>query len=191
MYFIPRNNAIYNYIAHTSSMRRYLATLFIVVFLALFFFYGISIPLNTYIAAYKAEIIRLQKQYEEMRLLGKSNKETLSLLDASKKNIGQHTVSDSDREKICSERMQWILDTIAQRGLILNSYGSCKEKDKKWYVKNSAHYQMTGSQEKILAFLKTIKEAQRLIALSHLSLRCIKDDQFQLNCDIGIITVKK
>src|SRR3990172_8431868 len=159
MYFIPRNNSVYNYIAHTSSQRRYIATFFIVASLAGICFYGIYTPLSAHIILYKAESARLQKQYAEIGQADKSGQELLLLVETGKKNIAEHAMSADKREEQCHKSMQFILDTITKSGLTLTTYGSCKDKDKAWYTKDSAHCAMTGSLEKIISFLKTIKES--------------------------------
>jgi hypothetical protein len=200
MYFISRNNTIYNYIAHTSVKRRYFATLFILAVIVIGCFYGIYMPLAAHISLYKMERARLQKQYEDNELMQKNNKELLSLVHTSKKNMSEFAVADDKKEEYCSQRMQFVFDTTTKLGLMLNGYGSCNIKDKKWYIKDSAHCQITGSLEKILSFLKTIKDSDQLIKLSHLALtrlsaiasakEGLKENTFQLSCDVGIISIK-
>lgn len=191
MYFIPRNNAIYNYIAHTDIKRRYSATLFVFAIAVTICFYGAYRPLIAHINLYKIERARLQKQCQESRDLEKSNKELFTIIETNKKNINEYVVSDDVRHAVCSQRMQFVFDTAVQAGLVLTGYVSSSEKDKKWYVKNSAHCQMTGSLEKLIAFLKVIKDSGQIITLSHLVITRVKDNLFQLSCDVGIITVKK
>ena len=191
MYFIPRNNALYNYIAHTDTKRRYTATLFALIAFAVIGFYGLYRPLAAHIAMYKIERMRLQKQYEETADLEKSNKNLLTIIHTNKKNIDEYVVADDARHEVCSQRMQFVFDAVVQAGLTLTAYGSCKEKDKKWYIKDSAHCQMTGLLEKIISFLKIIKDSGQIIRLSHLMITRVKDNAFQLSCDVGIVTVKK
>lgn len=191
MYFIPRNNVFYNYIAHTDTKRRYIATLFVLIALIVIGFYGLYRPLGKRISMYKIERARLQKQYEETGDLEKSNKDLLTIIHSNKKNIDEYVVADDARHEVCSQRMQFVFDTVAQAGLTLTAYGSCKEKDKKWYVKDSAQCQMTGSLEKMIAFLKMIKDSGQIITLSHLMINKMKDNLFQLSCDVGIVSVKK
>ena len=100
-------------------------------------------------------------------------------------------VEENKKAEECSKRMQFVFDAVAKSGLALNSYGSCKEKDKNWYVKDSSHIQVVGSMEHILSFLKTIKDSDQMIKLSHLALTRVKENSFQLSCDVGIILVKK
>lgn len=191
MYFISRNNAFYNYIAHTNTKRRYLATLLVLVVIGLIGFYGIYMPLTSHIMIYKTQLAHLQKQQHESDELRVNNKELLERIDTNKKNISGHIVADDVKENYCSERMQFVFDTIVKAGLALNSYGSCKAKDKAWYLKDSAHLQAVGSMEQILSFLKTIKYSNQLITLSHLAITRVKENVLQLSCDVAIVVVKK
>src|SRR5690348_1562272 len=131
MYFISRNNAIYSYIAHTSTMRRYIATLFFAIMMVIVGFYGIYTPLKAHITVSRLEHARLQKQYEELERVKENNKELLSLVDTRKKNINAYIVADDKRQQDCNKRMQFVFDTITQLELKLNSYDTCKVKDKK------------------------------------------------------------
>lgn len=191
MYFIPRNNAVYNYIAHTDIKRCYIATLFVLAAFGMIGFYCVYMPLAGHITLLKVEIARLQKQQEDGEQLKKSNKEFSTSIDTNKKNIGEHVVEENKKAEECSKRMQFVFDAITKSGLALSSYGSCKEKDKDWYVKDSSHIQVVGSIEQILSFLTTSKDSDQLIKLSHLVITRVKENNFQLSCDVAIILVKK
>jgi len=191
MYFIPRNNVVYNYIAHTSAERRYIATLFTVGAFLVVCFYGIYIPLKGHIAVCKIELARLRKQQEDVEVIDKNSKELLTLVHTSKKNIADRAIEPEKKEEHCHERTAFMLDAITKLGLTLNTYGLCKEKDKGWYTKDSAHCEVTGTIEKIMSLLKTIKESQHMITLSQVAITRLNNDNFQLSCDIGLITIKK
>lgn len=191
MYFIPRNNAIYNYIAHTDIKRCYIATLFILAMFGVINFYGIYMPLIANITLLQVELAHLQKQHEDSEQLKKSNKEISISIDTNKKNIADHIVADDKKEVECSKRMQFVFDMVTKSDLALNSYGLCKENDKKWYAKDSSHIQVIGSIERILSFFKTIKDSEQMIKISHLAITRMKENTFQLSCDVGIILVKK
>ncbi len=191
MYFIARNNKIYNYIAHTSTLRRYMVT---IIGIVLFFaggLYFIYYPLMSIIAVYKAERIMLQKKYDELILIKKKSDELLLSIDEHKKNIDTYALPTDKYDDNCYTKMVFVLDTIAQLGLKLNSYGSCKEKDKKWYIKNVAHFEIIGSVEKIMSFLEIIKDSRNMITISHATMTVIDDTTCQMSCDIGLIMVKK
>lgn len=190
MYFISRNNALYSYIAHTSPMRRYAATLFFIGTIVLIGFYAIYAPFRAHIVMNISERARLQKQSEEIDRVRDNNRELLIAVDTSKKNIKDLAVLDDNKEQECTKRMQFLFDTVAQLGLQLNSYASCGVKDKKWYTKDRAHLKMSGSFEKLVSFFKAIKDSENMITLSHVVITRVKDNLFQLSCDVGIITVK-
>jgi len=113
------------------------------------------------------------------------------LIEDNKKNISIYAFSDDKRQEHCHARMLFVLDTVAQLGLKLNAYGSCKEKDKKWYIKDSAHFDIVGSLEKIMTFLEAIKNSHKMITVSHATITRIDDTAFQISCNLGLITIKK
>lgn len=191
MYFIARNNKFYNYIAHTSVLHRYLATFGMVCAFFIGGMYVMYYPLVAYNAVYAVERIDLQKKYDELMQMNKSGQELTVLIELGKKNIAEHALSDDKRQEHCQKRMEFFLDTIAQLGLKLNTYGSCKEHDKKWYTKDSAHCDFVGSLEKIMTFLETIKNSRKMITVTHATLTRIDDTTFQMSCDLGLITIKK
>ena len=65
MYFIARNNAIYNYIAHTSLKRCYLAMLFSFSAFVVVGIYGVYYPLLGHIALLQSECMTLQKKSDD------------------------------------------------------------------------------------------------------------------------------
>lgn len=191
MYFIARNNMIYNYIAHTSLRRRYAAT--VVALCALLFvgMYVLYYPLLAHSALLRSECQMLQKKYDEIMQWDKNSYELSGIVASSKQNIGDHAISSDKREEQCHKKIVFVLDTIAQLHLQLITYGSYKEKDKKWYIKDSAHFDISGSLQKLLIFLETIKKSKMMITVSNVAIIRIVDDTFQMSFDLGLITIKK
>src|SRR5579871_5775320 len=99
MYFIPRNNRFYQYIAHTNTMRRYCATLFLLAGFAIVCFYGIYAPLKSHIMLYKIELARLQKQYEDGEQAERNAKELSAVIFEKKKYVSEHALNTDNREK--------------------------------------------------------------------------------------------
>ncbi len=191
MYFIARNNKVYNYIAHTRLTRCYLATLGAVCAFFLIGMYCVYFPLIAHNALLSEERIALQKKSEEIFTMQKNDQELTALLESGKKNLVDRAITNEAREEQSQKRMQFVLDTVAQRGLTLNAYGACAEKDKTWYTKNCAHIDVSGSLQKLMTFLETIKNSGQMIALSHVTFTRTADDIFQMGCDIGLVAVKK
>lgn len=191
MYFIARNNAIYNYIAHTSLKHCYSGTLMGVCALFLFCMYGVYYPLLGVITVLESEKITLQNRYDELAQLDKSGMELARAIELGKKNIADRAIGHDKQEEHCHKRILFVLEAIAQSGVILNAYGSCKEKDKLWYIKNIAHFDITGSMQKVMTFLETIKKSHSMITISRVMITRVGDDTLQMGFDIGLITVKK
>ena len=192
MYFIARNNKLYNYIAHTSQVRRSMVTLAVVCAFFIGGFYLIYCPLTDHIAMYTVERTNLQKKYDELAQMTHSGQELSALIESSKAAIGTYALDSVDKQQEeCHKRMLFVLDTIAQQGLKLNAYGSCNTKDKKWYTKDSAHFDITGSIEKIMTFLETIKNSHHMITITHATITRVDDTTFKIGCDLGLVTIKK
>lgn len=191
MYFIARNNAIYNYIAHTSLRRCYSSTLLAVSAFFIVGMYGVYYPLVAHIALLKSECTMLQKKIDEIQELDKSGKELLEGVESGKKNIADYATASDKRIEHCHKRMLFVLDTIAQSGLTLNAYGSCKEKDKVWYTKDSAHFDIVGPMQRLMTFLETMKNARTMISISQVTITRGADDTFQMSFDVGLVTVRK
>jgi hypothetical protein len=191
MYFIARNNKIYNYIAHTSLVRRYMMTFGVVCAFFVGGMYLIYYPLVDHIVLCKAEHINLQKKYDELIQMNISSQELSGLIESSKTTIGIHGITADKQQEECHKKMLFVLDTIAQLGLKLNAYGSCNTKDKQWYIKDSAQFDIVGSIEKIMKFLETIKNSRHMITITQATITRIDDTTFKINCELGLITIKK
>lgn len=191
MYFIARNNKMYNYIAHTSLKRCYLATLsFLAIFLCVVF-YCVYFPLASHTALLQSEQVMLQKKVEEFAQMGKTNKELATFVETGKQKMTDYALSSDKREEDCHKRMLFVMDAITQTGLVLSSYGSCKEKDKEWYTKDSAHFDVAGTMQKLMTLLETIKNSRHMITISQVTLTRVADNSFQMSFDVGLVTVKK
>src|ERR1041384_6316294 len=87
MYFIPRNNKVYHYIAHTSLKNRYLCTGFFiatVIFISIYFGQRL---INVYSSLYAQELVVLQKQYKECGRIETKNKRLILGIEDTKKDI--------------------------------------------------------------------------------------------------------
>jgi hypothetical protein len=191
MYFIARNNKIYNYIAHTSLKRCYLATLFFVVIFLYIIFYCVYSPLQSHITLLQSEQVMLQKKVDDLTQMGKTHKELTTSIEVGKKNIADYAVASGAREEHCHKRMLFIMETITQAGLVLRSYGSCKETDKDWYSKDVAHFDVVGTMQKLMTLLEAIKNSRQMITLSQVTITRVADNSFQMSFDAGVVTVKK
>lgn len=191
MYFIARNNAIYNYIAHTSPRRRWMATFLMVCAIFFIGIYGVYYFLLAHNSMLKSERMMLQKKVDDIAQFNKNGKELLMLVESGRTTLADRAIAPDKREEDCHKRMLFVLDTIAQSGLVLKAYGACKEKDNVWYTKDSAHFDVTGSLQKLMIFLETIKNARTMITISHVIITRVGNDIFQMGFDVGLITVKK
>jgi len=153
--------------------------------------YGIYYPLDVSITLLQLECIALQKQVGQVELFHKSNQELAILIQNSKKNISDHSTDVSMREKNSHKHMLFILDTFSSLGLMLNTYSSCKEKDKEWYIKDLAHFDVSGSLKQLMHFLETIQKSSYMITISGVTMTRLSDDVYQMVFDAGFVMVKK
>jgi hypothetical protein len=191
MYFIARNNAIYSYIAHTGLRRCYLATLVAVCAIFVIGIYGIYYPLTSHIILLQSEHAKIQKQCDEMEQCDKTGQELLASIESGKKNIADRAIDSHMKDEHCHKFILSILETVTQLGLTLNAYGSCKEKDKEWYVKDVAHFDISGSMQKLMMFLEAIKKSSSMLTISQVAITHSSDDIFQMSFNVGFITIKK
>jgi hypothetical protein len=191
MYFIARNNRVYNYIAHTSLQRCYMATFFCVGVFACLVFYCVYSPLLAHVTLLQSEQAMLQKQVDELAQMEKNNKELVTFVETGEKNIADHAVAAGNREEHCHKRMLFVMEAITKAGLVLSAYGACKEIDKDWYSKDSAHFDVVGSLQKLMTLLETIKNSRQMITVSHVALTRVADNSFHMSFDVGLVTVKK
>ena len=191
MYFIARNNRVYNYIAHTSLQRCYMATFFCVGMFACVIFYCVYSPLLSHVTLLQSEQAMLQKKVDELAQMEKNNKELVTFVETGKKGIADHAIASGNREEHCHKRMLFVMETITKTGLVLSAYGACKEIDKDWYSKDSAHFDVVGSWQKLMTLLETIKNSRQMITISHVTLTRVADNSFQMSFDVGLLIIKK
>jgi hypothetical protein len=190
MYFIARNNKIYNYIAHMSSLYRYCFIMGIVGMMIGTWLYCVYYPLQSYQLLYEREYNDLQKKHEERFRLEQSVKDSGVLIDAAEKTIKAYVLPLHDVDTFFKENLLFVLDLVTQSGLILHSYGAQKIKDKKWYKKNSAHLDVAGSFESCMNFIKLIHQSQKMITISSVSLIQSDHGIYRMTCDVGFVVIE-
>src|SRR5690349_18407911 len=121
MYFIPRNNKIYHYIAHANVKKRYLFTGFFVIILVFVCMYFLQRLINVYSVLYSQELSDLQQKYKEINRLERKNKQLILVIDDTKKEI-QKYIPTTQSEYI-KKQLLFVLDVIKNSGLHLHSYG--------------------------------------------------------------------
>ena len=187
MYFIPRNNKIYNFIAHTQVKNRYLCTGFFIVLL-LGMAYFLHHFVTTYKEVYLQELAMLQKMQVDGQQLETKNKKLSALIETTKQEM-QAQINTENVHDYLKKQVQFVLDTIHGTGLKLHSYGVQKEKNKNWYKKERAHFELSGNLKQILDFFETIQKSQKMIAINHWSLARMDDNTFKVECDVEFVVV--
>jgi len=191
MFFLPRNNTLYNYIAHTKRNRRYGATIFFLIFFVMCSFYGIYKPLIAHISFYQTQSIQLKEQCKELEQLETSMQEYVSFIEKNKKEIDAIRASQENNQSHCYSKISQIVNVIADHGIILQSYSSCKEKVKDWYSNYSSQFAVVGSLPKLLACLESLEKNSSFFSISHIVFKRKEKDLFQMNFQIHFFVIKK
>jgi len=188
MYFIPRNNRVYHYIAHTRLKNRYLFTGFFVAGIIFFSVYFIQRIITVYTVLYAQQVEVLKKQYKEGERIGIKNKQLTAIIQDTKKEIEEH-VFLGNSEEYFKNQLLFILNEVKNNGLKLNSYGIQKEKSYEWYKKEIAHFDLTGSLKQVIDFFKVIKNSKKMVSVRQVSLVRVDEQVFHVHCDIEFILV--
>ena len=54
-----------------------------------------------------------------------------------------------------------------------------------------AHFDVTGSMEKLMTFLEAIKNSKKMITMSHVIITRLAEDECKMSFDVGFVTIKK
>ncbi len=187
MYFISRNNSIYDFIAHTRVKNRYVCTGFFVVTI-LFGAYFLHCLVTTYKDIYLQEVALLQKMYRESQHLEKKNKDLIVMIDSTKNGMMSQVQHEKSHDFI-KKQVQFVLEALHNAELKLNSYGVQKEKNKNWYKKERAHFDVSGNLKQILDFFEKIQNSQKMITINQWSMTRIDENMLRLECDMEFVVV--
>jgi hypothetical protein len=185
MYFISRNNALYQYIAHTKQIHRYLFT-GVTVCLFVVGSYFLQQLIDAQDNVYAQELRSLRNSHTESKKIGQSNDQLLLTLDNAKKDNKAVDVQKNSHE-FFKDQLLFVLESARQSGLTIQSYSVHKEKNAQWYIKEMAHADFLGSLEQIMMFLDSIKNSKKMISISRWSLSYTSETLYALNCDIGFV----
>ena len=189
MYFIPRNNQFYSFIAHRRPFYRYMLTLFVISFIFVFWIVGLYFPLGARIDYSLTELTKLRTQCQQ---INKAKRSCVQLESSLQTLHGD--VRFNEPEKITKNSLQsnllLILDQAKNTGLALNHYTMDKKIDDQWAKKNNAHFTFTGNLKQIMDFLKQLKKTDRLLGYDYFSLKNVGRDSFRMVITLNIIFLK-
>jgi|SRR5581483_1031730 len=188
MYFIPRNNKVYHYIAHMNKKNRYMYAGFFVVCTFFLISYFLQRLINVYHDLYAQELISLRKQYKDNTRIADKNKQLMNEIQKVKTEIQHHMIVDGSL--YIKQQLLFVLEAIKKISLQLNAYGIQKEKNGEWYIKERAHFDVTGSFTQLMAFFELLKKSERMIVVSQWSLAKVNENVFHMQCDIEFIVIK-
>src|SRR5690242_9436870 len=113
MYFIPRNNTFYHYIAHMNSKNRYACTGFFVLFLVLMAFYFMQRFITVYTIIYEQERAALLKKHQDIERITHKNKQLSAILAEIKKELQEQMYAGAVHDYF-KKRLSFVLDMVKQ-----------------------------------------------------------------------------
>ncbi len=190
MYFIPRNNKFYSFIAHFRPFYRYMLTFFIISFIFVLWGIGIYLPLGAYIDHSFIKLTKLCKQCQQI------NKAKRNCVQLERSLQALHRdVEFNKPEKITKNPLQsnllFILNQAKNTGLVLNHYTMDKKIDDQWAKKNNVHFTFTGGLKQIMDFLKQLKKTDCLLGYDYFSLKNMGGDSFRMVITLNIISLEQ
>jgi Tfp pilus assembly protein PilO len=188
MYFIARNNKLYNYIAHTKPVRRYIFS--VLLFAGLIFGYWF---VSLYIidgcgVVMTKEYGVLQQKYKEMQQADKKNSTLAATVTALKTDIMQFIVQEK-ADDYFKKQLFFVLDSAQKMGLKINSYGVQKEKNGAWYKKEIAHLDVLGTLHNIMQFLESLRNSKKMVTIGNWTISAVDEKTFQMHGDIGLVMI--
>lgn len=189
MYFIPRNNKFYSFIAHLHSFYRYL--LIFVVISSIFILWAIIIylPLSAHIDHSFAKLTQLRQQCQQIDKAKHNCRQLQHSLESFHADT-QFNKSEKAAQNPLQSKLLLILEQAKKSGLMLNQYTTDKKIDDQWVTKNSTHFTFTGNLSQIMDFLKQLKKTDCLFGCDYFLLKNVENNSFRLTITLNIISPK-
>lgn len=187
MLFISRNNRLYQSVAHISSVRRYMITCVVCIFLTIGWLYAVYYPLCALNNYYACEHMQLLEKFQQETELRRHIKGLQSSFDTTTRYNDAY--KQSHGFNYFKSEWTFIFDAMRMSDLQLKAYTILGVKEKGWYKKEKYHVELVGDCVRFLKFLELIKEAQKMITCSNIVVSVFDTALFQINCDIGIIAI--
>ncbi len=189
MYFIPRNNKFYSFIAHLRSSYRYLLTFVVISFIFILWAIIIYLPLAAHIDHSFIKLTQLRQQCQQIDK-AKHNCRQLQHSLESFHGDTQFNKSEKAAKNPLQSNLLPILEQAKKSSLMLNQYATDKKIDDQWVTKNSTHFTFTGNLSQIMDFLKKLKKVNFLFGCDYFSLKNIENNSFRLTITLNIISPK-
>lgn len=160
MYFIPRNNKIYHYLAYTKPIKRYGITVAFLV-AAVMINASMYYMLQQYVVMLEQELTILSRNSTEYKNKSRANKSLIEQHEQLKKDLA----GIMDDKKVKSDFFTFLLNSISLHGLHLNTY-TVQEGKKASAGKEKASLHVSGQLQNIIGWLTEIKESCQMIESS-------------------------
>lgn len=190
MYFIPRNNRLYNWAVKKSSLYLYTVTACVLLLLVGGWFYGMYAWVEHIIDQRQQEVARMYEQcmkIKQSRMMCSSLEKNLtSLKEKMRMQVIHETV-----QRGFHEYTLFVVQQARKAGLHLASYSSFSCKDGGWCVKNSAQFHFQGELERITSFLSALKKSKKMIECNDVVLTRVNNNQFLFAVNVNFSAIKR
>ncbi len=188
MYFIPRNNRFYSYIAHIKPWIRYSGTLVIASSIIILWLYGVYFRLEALIDQHTSQISHMRKQYEQLTQAQLACKQLEKSIFVLKQDREAFTSKGTIQDEL-QARALFVIQQAQEAGLALNSYNVTKSVKKSWCLKYPAHFEFSGAIKQMIMFLNKIESSGKMITCSNTKLSRQGGQVFTLQCDMNFLFI--
>jgi len=189
MYFIPRNNKFYSFIAHLRPSYRFLLTFVVISSIFILWAIIIYLPLTAHIDYSFAQLAKLRQQCKQIDKAKHNCRQLQHSLQSFHTNR-QFNKSEKTAQNPLQSNLLLILEQAKKSGLRLNQYTTDKKIDDQWVTKNSTHFTFAGNLSQIMDFLKQLKKADCLFGCDYFLLKNVENNSFRLTIALNIISPK-
>jgi len=188
MYFLPRApNKWYARAAHVSSPYRFVATLcFFGITIATWFFL-LYRPVEASLATYTLFNNRLR---DECRL-GVSCQKSIRDLTREVDQLSIMLDVDASAVGSCIDWVSPIITSAQEGGLVIKAYTAGKDTKKEWYCIDQAQFEVIGTHEQLLNFLRTVQRINSRIGCKQWSVTRVQTGSYSMLCALYLFQPTK
>ncbi|MGB8367417.1 MAG: hypothetical protein WCD44_03600 [Candidatus Babeliales bacterium] len=185
MYFIPRNNKFYSFIAHLHFLSRYLLTLLAVSSILILWLLLVYFPISTHIDQSFLKLAQLRnqcKQIDKAKRKCQRLEQSLYLANPQNKKLLRNSFQSN---------LLFILEQAKKNELLLNKYTMDKKSNNKWVIQHSSEFIFTGNLSQITNFLQQLKKTDFPCESDYFLLKKIDTNSFRAIIKLDIIECKE
>jgi Tfp pilus assembly protein PilO len=186
MYFLPRTNKLYSWLAHQKISHLYLMTLVTGTLLATVWFVFVYSPLQTVVDASSIQLQQVKHHKQELQIVESVCKKLEKNILELEHNI--HVAQEQSAAK--NDDLQAILGAAHHCKLSLKNCARESSSDGSWYTQQPFTLNLQGTIEETAHFFKELSKAVPLITVPRLSFQLETSGLYLVQVSAGVISVK-